>query len=107
MKANRAPALRRLSVGIFLALGIQALAASQAQAVTVDLEVKSTGSSSYTTDVVITNDTKSTISGWTVSFKLGNTIKSFYSADSMSGSDPYTFTTAASTSNGTIAVGKT
>jgi hypothetical protein len=97
----------RRALTVLTLVGAQAFIAAAASAVTIDFQMKSVGSSSYTTDVVITNDTSSTISGWAVSFKLGNTIKSFYSADSMSGSDPYTFTTAASKFNGTIAAGKT
>jgi len=97
----------RRALTVLTLVGAQAFIAAAASAVTVDFQMKSVGSSSYTTDVVITNDTSSTISGWAVAFKLGNTIKSFYSADSMSGSDPYTFTTAASKFNGTIAAGKT
>ncbi|MDB5801472.1 MAG: coagulation factor 5/8 type protein [Rhodocyclales bacterium] len=104
MNTNRAPALRRLSLGLLLATSIQAFAVHQAQAVTVDLQVKSTSSSSYTTDVVIKNDTTAAINGWTLSFKLGNTIKSVYST-TVSGSDPYTFKNASF--NGSIAVGKT
>ncbi|MDB5801591.1 MAG: hypothetical protein JWL63_2530 [Rhodocyclales bacterium] len=104
MSTHHAPALRRLSVGIFAAIAIQALALGQAQAITVDLQVKSTSSATYTTDVVIKNDTSTAINGWTLTFKLGNTIKSFYSA-TKSGSDPYTWKNVSF--NGAIAVGKT
>ncbi|MFT4173214.1 MAG: cellulose binding domain-containing protein [Rhodocyclaceae bacterium] len=75
-----------------------------AHAVTVDFQIKSTSSANYTTDVVIKNDTAATLSGWSLSFTLGNSLKSFYSANK-SGSDPYTFTNVSF--NGTINPGKT
>ncbi|MDB5801592.1 MAG: Carbohydrate-binding family [Rhodocyclales bacterium] len=106
MKVHRVPALRRRSLGFVVAAGIQAFAVGQTQAapVTVDLQMKSVGSSSYTTDVVIKNNTTTAINGWTLVFKLGNTIKSFYSVTE-SGADPYTWKNVSF--NGAIAVGAT
>lgn len=85
----------------FALIGLQAVWATQAQAVTVDFKVRSTSSTTYTTDVFITND-GAAVSSWTLSFKLGNTIKSSFSSV-QSGSDPYTFKNVSS--NGSIATG--
>ena len=89
MDARFMPAIRRLSVLVF-AVTAQVFAAGQVQAVTVDLQLKTTWDSGFTTDVVIKNDTSSTINGWKVKFQLGNHVDSAYSA-TYSGSDPYTF----------------
>ncbi|MGC3962208.1 MAG: cellulose binding domain-containing protein [Rhodocyclaceae bacterium] len=91
-------------IGRFLGSLVVLALAGQAHAVTVNFQIKSTSSANYTTDVVITNDTGTTISGWSLSFTLGNSLKSFYSANK-SGTDPYTFTNVSF--NGTINSGKT
>ncbi|MEC5386906.1 cellulose binding domain-containing protein [Uliginosibacterium sp. H3] len=99
----RRPA-RLPAIGMTLAaVGLQMFLMSSAQAITVDFKVKSTWDSGYGTDVVITNDTSTTISSWTLGFKLGNSITSVWSA-TKSGSDPYTFVNASF--NGEIKAGK-
>ncbi|MDB5801512.1 MAG: hypothetical protein JWL63_2451 [Rhodocyclales bacterium] len=94
--------LRQLVLVAAATIGVQGFAA--AAPVTIDFQMKSTSSSSFTTDVVIKNNTTSAISSWNLTFKLGTTVKSFYSS-TMTGSDPYTFTNVSS--NGSIAVGAT
>lgn len=67
------------------------LAAAHAQAITVDFQIKSSWSSGYSSDVIITNDSARAIDGWTLSLQLGQQLKSVSRAD-VSGSDPYVFT---------------
>jgi endoglucanase len=77
--------------------------AAYAHAVTVDIQPQSfTGG--YTATVVITNDTATAINGWSLSFKLGNSISQAWRT-SYTGSDPYTFKNLSY--NGLIAAGQT
>jgi endoglucanase len=84
---NKPSVLRTLSA--LAVIGLQGLFVANAHAISVDIKPQAfTGG--YTADVVITNDTATAINGWTLSFKLGNTVTQLWRA-SYTGSDPYTF----------------
>lgn len=83
-------------------IGLQGAFAANAQAVEIELAVTKATPSSYNSKITITNNEAAEINGWTLSFTLGNQIKSSYGS-TRTGADPYTFTNASY--NGKIAVG--
>ena len=65
--------------------------AAQAQAVTVDFQVKSSWADGYSSDVIITNDTSKPIDGWILNLAMGHALKSVSRAN-VTATDPYIFT---------------
>lgn len=98
---NRASILHALAV--LAVIGFQGLFVANAHAITVDIRPQ-TFTGGYTATVVITNDTTTAINGWTLGFKLGNTVTQLWRA-SYTGSDPYTFKNLSY--NARIAAGQT
>ncbi len=84
----RSTSARRLASALSM-LVLLGLFAARAHAITVDLVPRSY-SGGYTADVVVTNDTANAIDGWTLRFRLGNTVTQSWRV-THSGSDPYTF----------------
>jgi endoglucanase len=98
---NRASILH--TIAVLAVIGFQGLFVANAHAITVDIRPQAfTGG--YTATVVITNDTTTAINGWTLSFKLGNTVSQAWRT-SYTGSDPYTFKNLSY--NALIAAGQT